>query len=336
MDETRNASAAVVGAGDFIGAAIARRFAAGGYAVFAGRRNGEKLAPLVAEIEAAGGRCSRPHASTPARRRRSPSSWPRPTRAAPLEVCVFNVGANVNFPILETTERVFRKVWEMACYAGFLAGREAARLMLPRGRGTILFTGATASLRGGPGFAAFASAKFGLRAVAQSMARELGPKGIHVAHLVIDAGVDTAWVRERRRERGQDSFEPRRAVDPASSPRPTGSCTCSRATPGRTSWTSGPTGRGGEMDADRVPLRLRQPERLPRPPGHPGDRGRTGARFRYVPVLLGGVFKATGNRSPAEAFRRRPEQACLHGAGDASASSRGTASPTTATTRTSR
>ncbi len=104
----------------------------------------------------------------------------------------------------------------MACYAGFLAGREAARLMLPRGRGTIIFTGATASLRGGPGFAAFASAKFGLRAVAQSMARELGPKGIHVAHLVIDSGVDTAWVRQRRRERGQDSFEPDELVDPAS------------------------------------------------------------------------------------------------------------------------
>ena len=95
---------------------------------------------------------------------------------APLEVCVFNVGANVNFPILETTDRVFRKVWEMACWAGFLAGRESARLMLPRGKGNIFFTGATASLRGGSGFAAFASAKFGLRAVAQSMARELGPR----------------------------------------------------------------------------------------------------------------------------------------------------------------
>src|SRR6185436_7313321 len=121
---------------------------------------------------------------------------------APLEVCVFNVGANVNFPFVETTERVFRKVWEMACYAGFLAGREAARLMLPRGRGCIFFTGATASLRGGVGYAAFASAKFGLRALAQSAARELGPRNIHVAHLIIDAGVDTAWVRERIRESG--------------------------------------------------------------------------------------------------------------------------------------
>ena len=119
---------------------------------------------------------------------------------APLEVCIFNVGANVNFPILETTDRVFRKVWEMACWAGFLAGRESARLMVPHGKGNIFFTGATASLRGGSGFAAFASAKFGLRAVAQAMARELGPKNIHVAHLIIDSGVDTAWVRERREQ----------------------------------------------------------------------------------------------------------------------------------------
>ena len=100
-------------------------------------------------------------------------------------------------PLLETTARVFRKVWEMACFGGFLAGREAARHMLPRGAGSLFFTGATAGLRGGAGYAAFASAKFGLRAVAQSAARELGPQGIHVAHLVIDAGVDTAWVRER-------------------------------------------------------------------------------------------------------------------------------------------
>ena len=124
---------------------------------------------------------------------------------APLEVCIFNVGANVNFRFVDTTERVFRKVWEMACYVGFLAGREAARLMLPRGRGSIFFTGATASLRGSVGYAAFASAKFGLRAVAQSAAREPGPKNIHVAHLVIDAGVDTAWVRDRIREREGDT-----------------------------------------------------------------------------------------------------------------------------------
>src|SRR5690554_6986504 len=108
----------------------------------------------------------------------------------PIEVTVFNIGANVRFGITETTERVYRKVWEMAALSGFLTGREAARAMLPRGRGTIIFTGATASLRGGSGFSAFAGAKFALRALAQSMARELGPRGIHVAHPIIDGAID--------------------------------------------------------------------------------------------------------------------------------------------------
>jgi NAD(P)-dependent dehydrogenase (short-subunit alcohol dehydrogenase family) len=195
--EKRNATVAVVGAGDFIGAEIVKRFAAEGFAVFAGRRNGEKLEPLVKEVQAAGGAIF--GRSLDARKEEEIGAFLKAADdCAPLEVCIFNVGANVNFPILETTERVFRKVWEMACYGGFLSGREAAKLMLPRGRGNIFFTGATASLRGGIGYAAFASAKFGLRGVAQAMARELGPKNIHVAHLIIDSGVDTAWVRERR------------------------------------------------------------------------------------------------------------------------------------------
>ena len=198
--EHRNATAAVIGAGDYIGAAIAKKFAAEGFVVFAGRRNGEKLAPLVADIEAFGGRVVA--RSLDARKEDDITAFLQAADSrAPLEVSIFNVGANVNFQLLETTERVFRKVWEMACYSGFLAGREAARLMLPRGRGCIFFTGATASLRGGVGYAAFASAKFGLRAVAQSAARELGPQNIHVAHLIIDAGVDTAWVRDRIREK---------------------------------------------------------------------------------------------------------------------------------------
>jgi NAD(P)-dependent dehydrogenase (short-subunit alcohol dehydrogenase family) len=115
---------------------------------------------------------------------------------APIEALVFNIGANVNFPIRETTERVYRKVWEMAALAGFLTGREAARVMVPRGKGTIIFTGATASIRGGAGFSAFAGAKFALRALAQSMARELGPQGVHVAHTIIDGAIDTAWIAE--------------------------------------------------------------------------------------------------------------------------------------------
>src|SRR6185312_15571908 len=134
--EHRNATAAVIGAGDFIGAAIAKKFASEGFTVFAGRRKGEKLAPLVAEIEAAGGRVV--GRSLDARKEEEITAFLQDAEAAaPLEVCVFNVGANVNFPLLETTERVFRKVWEMACYAGFLTGREAAARMVPRGRGSI-------------------------------------------------------------------------------------------------------------------------------------------------------------------------------------------------------
>ncbi len=202
----RNATAAVIGAGDFIGAAIAKKFAAEGFTAFAGRRNGDKLAPLVAEIKAAGGQVSA--RSLDARKEEEITAFLQEAdRHSPLEVCIFNIGANVNFPFTDTTERVFRKVWEMACYSGFLAGREAAKLMLPRGKGAIFFTGATASMRGGIGYAAFAAAKAGLRAVAQAAARELGPKNIHVAHLVIDSGVDTAWVRERIKEReGADAL----------------------------------------------------------------------------------------------------------------------------------
>jgi NAD(P)-dependent dehydrogenase (short-subunit alcohol dehydrogenase family) len=198
---TRNATAAIVGAGDHIGAAIARRFAQEGFTVFAGRRNGDKLAPLAAEIEANGGRAY--VRSLDARKEDEVATFlADANRQAPLEVCIFNIGANVRFPLLETTERVFRKVWEMACYSGFLTVREAARHMIPHGRGCIFVTGATASLRGAVGYSAFASAKFGLRAVAQSAARELGPQNIHVAHLIIDAGVDTTFVRERIRAQG--------------------------------------------------------------------------------------------------------------------------------------
>jgi len=215
--EQRNATAAVIGAGDYIGAAIAKKFAAEGFTIFAGRRNGDKLAPLVNEIEAMGGKISA--RSLDARKEEDITAFLNEADAEkPLEVCIFNVGANVNFPILDTTERLFRKVWEMACYSGFLAGREAARHMLAHGKGNIFFTGATASLRGGVGYAAFASAKFGLRAVAESMARELGPKNIHVAHLIIDAGVDTAFVRERIREReGEQALQ---ELDPGRLMRP--------------------------------------------------------------------------------------------------------------------
>ena len=187
-------SVAVLGAGDHIGAAIVRKFAAQGFAVHAGRRNGDKLAPLL------GGTVT--GRSLDAREPDDVAAFLAEAEAiAPLALVIFNVGANVQFPLLDTTDRVFRKVWEMACFAGFVTVREAARIMAPRGAGKIFVTGATAGLRGNPGYSAFAAAKAGLRAMAQSAARELWPQGLHVAHLVIDAGVDTAWVRQRVIER---------------------------------------------------------------------------------------------------------------------------------------
>jgi NAD(P)-dependent dehydrogenase (short-subunit alcohol dehydrogenase family) len=160
------------------------------------RRHADRLEPLVTAIEAEGGR-ARAFGSDARREEEMIALIETIERdVGPIEIAIYNIGANVNFPIRETTTRVFHKVWEMACFGGFLLGREAAKCMVPRGRGTILFTGATASVRGRAGYAAFASAKHGLRAVAQSMARELGPCGIHVAHVVIDGAIDTAWIRE--------------------------------------------------------------------------------------------------------------------------------------------
>ena len=193
--------ALVIGAGDALGGAIAKRFARGGYTACVTRRSAEKLATLKAEVEAAGGVC---HAfGSDAREEEEVARMFAQIEAdiGPVEVCVFNIGGNVRFGITETTARVYRKVWEMCAFGGFLAGREAARVMLPRKKGTIIFTGATASLRGGVGFAAFSGGKHALRALAQSMARELGPQGIHVGHVVIDGAIDTAFIRDTFPER---------------------------------------------------------------------------------------------------------------------------------------
>jgi len=194
-------AALVVGAGDATGGAIARRFAREGLVACVTRRSADKLTPLVERIRAEGGQ-ARAFASD-ARDEAATTSLVAQIEAevGPVEVAVFNIGANVRFDVCDTTERVYRKVWEMGALAGFLMGREVARVMRPRGRGTILFTGATASLRGGAGFAAFAGAKHALRALAQSMARELGPQGIHVAHIVIDGAIDTAFISQNFPER---------------------------------------------------------------------------------------------------------------------------------------
>jgi len=191
----------VVGAGDATGGAIARRFAREGFIACVTRRQADKLEPLLERIRAGGGQArgfgsdARDEAAVIALVAQIERE------VAPIEAAVFNIGANVRFGITETTERVYRKVWEMGALAGFLMGREVAKAMLPRGRGTIVFTGATASLRGSTGFAAFAGAKHALRALAQSMARELGPRGIHVAHVVIDGAIDTRFIAETFPER---------------------------------------------------------------------------------------------------------------------------------------
>ena len=185
----------VIGAGDATGSAVARRFAREGYTICVARRTEAALKPLVDQITAQGGRALA--FGLDARREDEVVNFFQHIEAniGPIEVLVFNVGGNVRFPVLETTAQKYFKVWEMCALAGFLAGREAARAMLPRGRGTILFTGATASVRGSNGFAAFAGGKAALRALAQSMAREFGPQGLHVAHVIIDGLIDTAFAR---------------------------------------------------------------------------------------------------------------------------------------------
>ena len=197
MTDARRGVCVVIGAGDGLGASVARAFARENLAAVVTRRprHVEQLETLAASIRADGGEA---HAiGLDARNEADVVAFFDTVERTigPVEVLVFNIGANVRFAVTETTAQVYSKVWEMAAFAGFLAGREAARVMVPRGRGTMLFTGATASLRGGAGFSAFAGAKHALRALAQSLAREVGPKGVHVAHIVIDGAIDGAFIR---------------------------------------------------------------------------------------------------------------------------------------------
>ena len=193
--------ALVIGAGDSTGGAIARRFAREGYIACVTRRAADKLQPLIDSIRAEGGQAY--GYGSDARKEEDVAALFAQIEAehGPVEVMVFNIGANVPSSILEETARKYFKVWEMACFSGFLNGQAAARRMVARGRGTILFTGATAALRGSANFAAFAGAKHALRALAQSMARELGPQNIHVAHVVVDGAIDTAFIRDSFPER---------------------------------------------------------------------------------------------------------------------------------------
>jgi NAD(P)-dependent dehydrogenase (short-subunit alcohol dehydrogenase family) len=200
-----NKVALVIGAGDATGGATARRFAREGYTACVTRRSLDKLQPLLEQIRAAGGTAQ--GFASDARQEEEVVALVEQIEASvgPVEVLVFNIGANVPSSILEETARKYFKIWEMACLGGFLNGREVARRMVRREgdghKGTIIFTGATASLRGAANFAAFAGAKHALRALAQSMARELGPRGIHVAHVIVDGAIDTEFIRSNFPER---------------------------------------------------------------------------------------------------------------------------------------
>jgi NAD(P)-dependent dehydrogenase (short-subunit alcohol dehydrogenase family) len=186
----------VVGAGDATGGAIAKRFANEGFVACVTRRSADKLQPLVDAIKGNGGEA---HGfACDARKEDEVIALVEQieNEIGPIEAFVFNIGANVPCSILEETARKYFKIWEMACFSGFLNAREVAKRMASRQRGTILFTGATAGMRGAAGFAAFAGAKHGIRALAQSMARELGPMNIHVAHIIVDGAIDTDFIRD--------------------------------------------------------------------------------------------------------------------------------------------
>jgi NAD(P)-dependent dehydrogenase (short-subunit alcohol dehydrogenase family) len=191
------AAALIVGAGDATGGAIAKAFARERFTACINRRerNAEQLEALAKSIRDEG-LAAQPYPGDARIEEEVVLMVDAIERdVGPIEVAVFNIGANVNFSVLETTAQVYRKVWEMAAFAGFLMGREVAKKMIARQHGTIIFTGATASIRGGSGYSAFSGAKAALRMLAQSMARELGPHNIHVAHVVIDGGIDTEFIQ---------------------------------------------------------------------------------------------------------------------------------------------
>lgn len=195
MTTIKRPIALIIGAGDHLGSAIARRFAREGYYIVATRRRGD-LDTLVSDIQAIGSEASALHSDARDEQQVIELIDKVEAGLGPISVAVFNVGGNVRFGITETSTQVYRKVWEMCALAGFLIGREVAKKMIPRQQGSIIFTGASASLRGNSGFAAFAGGKHALRALAQSMARELGPQGVHVAHVIVDGLIENEATKE--------------------------------------------------------------------------------------------------------------------------------------------
>jgi NAD(P)-dependent dehydrogenase (short-subunit alcohol dehydrogenase family) len=209
MSETLEHSAKAIGAvivggvGEGLGFGVSARFVAAGHPVAMLARSIEKLEQFARKIGEAGGMAVgratvlREEEQVVGAFEAAHASFGR------IDAAIYNAGAQHRKPMLEITGSTFEKVWRLGCFGAFVFGREAARHMVPQGHGTVLFTGATASMRGGQQFAAFAAAKFGVRAIAQSMAREFGPDGIHVASVVIDGGIDMPAVHKRYVAAGQ-------------------------------------------------------------------------------------------------------------------------------------
>ncbi|HVY05533.1 MAG TPA: SDR family NAD(P)-dependent oxidoreductase [Burkholderiales bacterium] len=202
-----------VGAERGLGAALCRRFAEGGYHVYVSGRSADKIEQVARSIASSGGSAQAVVTDTTKEadvvRLFDLAMTPREGRELP-DLIAYNAGNNRKMDFRELLAETFEEFWRVGCFGGFLVGREAARRLVPLGRGSILFTGASGSMRGKPGFAHFAAAKAGLRMISQSMAREFGPLGIHVAHVVIDGGIDGDRLRSRMpqivQERGEDGL----------------------------------------------------------------------------------------------------------------------------------
>lgn len=197
-------SAVVAGVGEGLGSAVARRFAAAGYNAVMWARSEDKVKGYAEQIRAKGGQAAGMKVDVRVEQEVTDAFVRIEREHGPVEVAVFNAGAQHRKPLLEISADQFEKVWRLGCLGGFVFGREAIRHMLPRKRGTLLYTGATSALRGGANFAAFAATKFGLRAVAQSMAREFGPQGIHVATVIVDGAIDMPAIHQRFGDRIKD------------------------------------------------------------------------------------------------------------------------------------
>ena len=208
----QNSCAVVVGVGPGLGAALVRALAADGLTVVAAARKATQLDALADGADAGRIHAQDCDATNP---EAVAALFAQATRDhGPLRATVFNAGAFERGSILDLDPADFERCWRVGAFAGFLVGQAAARAMVPEGQGTIIFTGATASLRGGAGFVNLASPKFALRALAQSMARELGPKGVHVAHVIIDGQIHSPRYAAMAADRGPDALlEPDRIAE---------------------------------------------------------------------------------------------------------------------------